>query len=263
MHAGRPASSMRRAEARVPPCMIRCSTSGASGSSPSECHAGCLHKSQARPHGIPTRPPISPRLRGRHVEVPWIGRVLVFKANDGTRLAPGFQIPQEAIDELYKVATLAAHRRYPLEIHAYTNDAARPDPRRVRASKPDCRSPPAALVHRPHQYRNARNFCTDEETGIVLHRPNGAVLRSFSDRCFERAVDRGKSRLRSGLLLTLDFSSSEAPTRRGSGNTALGVRSNITSQVVRSAVRFKGRPGVARPRLLCRMDRRQALDAAR
>jgi predicted amidohydrolase YtcJ len=54
-----------------------------------------------------------------------LGEILVFKANDGTRLAPGFQIPQEAIDELYKVATLAAHRRYPLEIHAYTNDAAR------------------------------------------------------------------------------------------------------------------------------------------
>ncbi len=54
-----------------------------------------------------------------------LGEVLVFRANDGTRLAPGFQIPQEASDELYKVAVLAAHRRYPLEIHAYTNDAAR------------------------------------------------------------------------------------------------------------------------------------------
>jgi predicted amidohydrolase YtcJ len=54
-----------------------------------------------------------------------LGEILVFKANDGTRLAPGFQIPQEASDELYKVAMLAARRRYPLEIHAYTNDAAR------------------------------------------------------------------------------------------------------------------------------------------
>jgi predicted amidohydrolase YtcJ len=54
-----------------------------------------------------------------------LGEILVFQANDGTRLAPGFQIPQQASDELYKVAMLAAHRRYPLEIHAYTNDAAR------------------------------------------------------------------------------------------------------------------------------------------
>jgi predicted amidohydrolase YtcJ len=54
-----------------------------------------------------------------------LGEILVFQANDGTRLAPGFQIPQEASDELYKVAMLAARRRYPLEIHAYTNDAAR------------------------------------------------------------------------------------------------------------------------------------------
>jgi predicted amidohydrolase YtcJ len=54
-----------------------------------------------------------------------LGEILVFKANDATRLAPGFQIPQEAGDELYKVAMLAARRRYPLEIHAYTNDAAR------------------------------------------------------------------------------------------------------------------------------------------
>ena len=54
-----------------------------------------------------------------------LGEILVFKANDGTRLAPGFQIPQEASEELYKVAILAGHRAYPLEIHAYTNDAAR------------------------------------------------------------------------------------------------------------------------------------------
>jgi predicted amidohydrolase YtcJ len=54
-----------------------------------------------------------------------LGEILVFQANDGTRLAPGFQIPPEASEELYKVAMLAAHRRYPLEIHAYTNDAAR------------------------------------------------------------------------------------------------------------------------------------------
>ena len=54
-----------------------------------------------------------------------LGEILVFRTNDGTRLAPGFQIHQDGLEELYRVALLAAHRNYPLEIHAYTNDAAR------------------------------------------------------------------------------------------------------------------------------------------
>ena len=54
-----------------------------------------------------------------------VGELLVFRAFDGTRLTPGFQIQKDGADELYKVAMLAAHRKYPLEIHAYTNDTAR------------------------------------------------------------------------------------------------------------------------------------------
>lgn len=54
-----------------------------------------------------------------------VGEILVFQSNDGTRLAPGFHISDQGLDELYKVLMLAAHRRYPLEIHAYTNDAAK------------------------------------------------------------------------------------------------------------------------------------------
>jgi predicted amidohydrolase YtcJ len=54
-----------------------------------------------------------------------LGEILVFSAYDETRLIPGFVIPREGRDELYKIARLAAHRGYPLEIHAYTNDAAR------------------------------------------------------------------------------------------------------------------------------------------
>jgi predicted amidohydrolase YtcJ len=54
-----------------------------------------------------------------------VGELLVFQAFDGTRLTPGFQVEKAGGDELYKVALLAAQRKYPLEIHAYTNDTAR------------------------------------------------------------------------------------------------------------------------------------------
>jgi predicted amidohydrolase YtcJ len=54
-----------------------------------------------------------------------VGEILVFKANDGVRLAPGFSAPEDGREELYKVAVIAAHRKYPLEVHAYTNDSAK------------------------------------------------------------------------------------------------------------------------------------------
>jgi predicted amidohydrolase YtcJ len=54
-----------------------------------------------------------------------LGEIIVFKSNDGVRLAPGFQVAEDGKEELYKAAMLAAQRRYPLEIHAYTNDLAR------------------------------------------------------------------------------------------------------------------------------------------
>ena len=54
-----------------------------------------------------------------------LGEIIVFKANDGVRMAPGFDAPNDGREELYKVAVMAARRNYPLEIHAYTDDAAR------------------------------------------------------------------------------------------------------------------------------------------
>ena len=53
-----------------------------------------------------------------------IGESIVAAMNDGVQMGPGFQSPQKAKDELRKVATFAAERRIPLEIHAYTDDAA-------------------------------------------------------------------------------------------------------------------------------------------
>jgi predicted amidohydrolase YtcJ len=53
-----------------------------------------------------------------------VGELLVFGAFDGTRLTPGFQIHKDEADELYEVAMLAARRKYPLEIHAYSDDVA-------------------------------------------------------------------------------------------------------------------------------------------
>jgi predicted amidohydrolase YtcJ len=54
-----------------------------------------------------------------------LGEILVFKMNDGVRLRPGFSGSEDGKEELYRVAMLAAHRKYPLEIHTYTNDAAK------------------------------------------------------------------------------------------------------------------------------------------
>ena len=68
---------------------------------------------------------LPPRFGDAMLKFLGLGEVLVFRVNDGVRLAPGFQAAQDGKDELYKVAMLAAHRKYPLEIHAYTNDAAK------------------------------------------------------------------------------------------------------------------------------------------
>jgi predicted amidohydrolase YtcJ len=40
-------------------------------------------------------------------------------------MTPGFDAQNDGREELYKVAVMAARRKYPLEIHAYTDDAAR------------------------------------------------------------------------------------------------------------------------------------------
>jgi predicted amidohydrolase YtcJ len=66
----------------------------------------------------------APRERGGQTPFLGLGEVAVFGVNDGVRHAPGFQATPEALAELEKVATLAASRRIPLEIHAYTDDAA-------------------------------------------------------------------------------------------------------------------------------------------
>jgi predicted amidohydrolase YtcJ len=52
-----------------------------------------------------------------------LGEIVVFKANDGVRMTPGFDAQNDGREELYKVAVMAARRKYPLEIHAYTDDA--------------------------------------------------------------------------------------------------------------------------------------------
>ena len=59
-------------------------------------------------------------------EIPFIGigESIVFGVNDGVRYSPGFQSTPEAQQELREVATYAASRRIPLEIHAYNDDTA-------------------------------------------------------------------------------------------------------------------------------------------
>lgn len=52
-----------------------------------------------------------------------MGELLVPGMNDGARQGPGFSPPASAREMLKAVATFAAENRYPLEIHAYTDDA--------------------------------------------------------------------------------------------------------------------------------------------
>lgn len=53
-----------------------------------------------------------------------LGENLVAAMNDGVRMGPGFAPSEQARQELRRVAEFAAQRRIPLEIHAYTDDAA-------------------------------------------------------------------------------------------------------------------------------------------
>ncbi len=66
----------------------------------------------------------APRERGGPTPFVGMGEAVVFGVNDGVRMGPGFEATPEALAELNEVATLAASRRIPLEIHAYTDDAA-------------------------------------------------------------------------------------------------------------------------------------------
>ncbi|UDM49857.1 amidohydrolase [Cupriavidus sp. MP-37] len=52
------------------------------------------------------------------------GEMLVFGMDDGVTMGPGFRPAAKDREELLKVATFAASRGYPVEIHAYTDDAA-------------------------------------------------------------------------------------------------------------------------------------------
>lgn len=53
-----------------------------------------------------------------------IGESIVAAMNDGVQMGPGFTSPKEAKQELRIIAQFAAERHIPLEIHAYTDDAA-------------------------------------------------------------------------------------------------------------------------------------------
>ncbi|OYO04689.1 amidohydrolase [Enemella evansiae] len=53
-----------------------------------------------------------------------IGEGPVAGVNDGVTMGPGFVASPESLASLEEVATLAASRRIPMELHAYTDDAA-------------------------------------------------------------------------------------------------------------------------------------------
>jgi len=53
-----------------------------------------------------------------------LGEVLSFGVNDGTRQAPGFKASADGLTQLRASASMAAVQRVPIEVHAYTDDAA-------------------------------------------------------------------------------------------------------------------------------------------
>jgi predicted amidohydrolase YtcJ len=68
---------------------------------------------------------LPPLLGDNKLKFVGLGEILVFRVNDGVRVAPGFKAADDGKEELFKLATMAAQRKYPLEIHAYTEDAAK------------------------------------------------------------------------------------------------------------------------------------------
>lgn len=66
---------------------------------------------------------LPPRLGDAQLRFLGMGELLVPGMNDGVQMGPGFRAPPAALESLEQVATFAAQRHYPLEIHAYTDDA--------------------------------------------------------------------------------------------------------------------------------------------
>jgi len=80
-------------------------------------------------------------------------------------------------EELYKVAVMAARRKYPLEIHAYTDDAAEQILdvfERVSQTGEHAESP---LVYCSYPQRQPQDLRADEEDRHLLQRADGAVFR--------------------------------------------------------------------------------------
>ena len=132
----------------------------------------------------------APRERGGPTPFVGMGESVVFGVNDGVRMGPGFQATPEALAELEEVATLAATRRIPLEIHAYTDDAASQILdvfERVDAAPPD-REP--ALGDGAPQYRLAGDDRPDEGARHGVLGPDGPLFRGPGHPRGERARGR-------------------------------------------------------------------------
>ncbi|AEI83059.1 metallo-dependent Hydrolase (plasmid) [Cupriavidus necator N-1] len=67
---------------------------------------------------------LPPRLGDGKLRFLGPGEMLVFGMDDGVTMGPGFRPVAKDRAELLKVASFAASRGYPVEIHAYTDDAA-------------------------------------------------------------------------------------------------------------------------------------------
>jgi predicted amidohydrolase YtcJ len=168
----------------------------------------------------------APRERGGPTPFVGMGESVVFGVNDGVRMGPGFQATPEALAELEETARLAASRRIPLEIHAYTDDAASQILdvfERVNQTHP-IRDLRWAIAHL--NTGSPQTIARMKALGMAYSVQMGRTSRARPS--WRRTGRRSRCGRPPGARSTGGWSWPEAPTRHGSATTACGPRSSST-----------------------------------
>lgn len=135
-----------------------------------------------------------------------VGENLVSEMNDGVRMGPGFAPDAAARRQLTDVARLAAQRRLPLEVHAYTDDAANAilDAFEPVAREYDLRPLRWAIAHlntaTPRTLRRVRDLglAYTVQMGPYFEAP--AILRA-NDEAVARATPPARLALDMGIVV--------------------------------------------------------------
>ena len=176
-----------------------------------------------------------------------LGEILVFKMNDGVRVAPGFRASDDGKEELFKVATLAARRRYPLEVHAYTDDAAKQilDVFERVAQSSDLHDLRWCIAH--ISTGTAETFARMKKLGICYSIQMGPYWEAFqiaatNGLAVGSYVPPIKLALEAGLMVVGGTDS----TRIGEFNTWRAIEYRITGQPVGKSVPPRDDAGISR-----------------